>query len=76
MIDHAGWHSLPPKFGAGLRMPEQICQLSILPALARFSRPVLDQIDRGDVCKIVLDGLIEKGEGLNTVGVSVERPLG
>jgi hypothetical protein len=58
MIDHAGWHSLAPKLGVSLRVPEQVCQLSVLPPLARVSLPVLDEINRRDVSEIILNGLI------------------
>jgi hypothetical protein len=58
MIDHARWHPLAPKLRVTVRAPEEICQLSVLPVLARCSIAILDEIDRCDISKIDLGGLI------------------
>ena len=69
MIDYAGWHPLTPKLRASVCVPEEICQLSVLPVLARCSIAILDEIDRCDVSEIILSGLIEKRERMITVCV-------
>ena len=58
-----------------LGVPEQICELPILPPLARFSRPIFDEINCRDVRQIVLNCLIQKSERFDTVCVCVNWPL-
>jgi hypothetical protein len=67
MIDHAGWHPLAPKLRASVRAPEEICQLSVLPVLARRSIAILDEIDRCNVSETILGGLIKKREWKITI---------
>jgi hypothetical protein len=56
-------------------MPEKIGQLLVLPVLARGPVAILDQVNGGYVCQILLNGTAEEAEGAITECIGPKRTV-